>query len=178
MFVEKDVRQFLHEIETENLRLKTENSALAATLNMERERFIARESKIIRYETELDQLNRKLRDKEEYISKVEHNLGEKQTQLIQKEQEKEKQRRKFNSKIALEHDKKNREMEQKLTEQKRTMQDQMRSQEEKLRMVTDIVNGNDSCVGQPVSNLIRRFNSNCENAVPPGSERKPRPRVN
>lgn len=137
----------------------------------------AYESKIIRYETSLDQLNRKLRDREEYISKVEHSLDEKQHQLIKKDQEKEKQRRKFTSKIAEENDKKNRELELKLDLQKRSLQEHMRSQGEKLRMVTDIVNSNDSNVAQPVSNLIRRFNSNCENVGPPGSERKPRPKV-
>ena len=178
-FLEKEVRQLLHDIETENIRLKTENAAVTATLNQERDRMRAYESKIIRYETSLDQLNRKLRDKEEYISKVEQSLGEKQHQLIKKEQEKEKQRRKFTSKIAEETDKKNRELELKLNEQKRNMEEHMRSQEEKLRMVTNIVNNNDTSMSQPqpVSNLIRRFNSNCENIGPPGSERKTRTRV-
>lgn len=155
--------------------MKTENSAVTATLLQERERLRAYESKIMRYEASLDTLNRKLRDREEYIGQIEHNLGEKQYQLIKKDQEKEKQRRKFNSKIAEETDKKNREIESKLTEQKRKMQDHIRSQEEKLRLVTDIVNGGD-LVTQPVSNLIQRFNSNCDD-VQPGSERKARPRV-
>lgn len=136
----------------------------------------AYEGKIIRYETSLDQLNRKLRDHEEYISKMERNLGEKQQQLHKKDQEKEKQLRKFNSKIAEENDRKHREMEFKLSEQKRKMEDQVRSQEEKLRLVTEIVNGED-VPNRPVSNLIQRFNSNCENSQPPGSERKARPRV-
>lgn len=173
--LEKDVRHLLHDIETENIRLKTENAAISATLNQERERMRAYEGKIIRYETSLDQLNRKLRDHEDYISKMERNLGEKQLQLHKKDQEKEKQLRKFNSKIAEENDRKQREMEYKLNEQKRKMEDQVRSQEEKLRLVTEIVNGEDAS-SRPVSNLIQRFNSNCENAQP-GSERKARPRV-
>lgn len=131
----------------------------------------------MRYETSLDTLNRKLRDKEEFISRMEHDLGEKQHQLNKKEHEKEKQRRKFTSKFAEEQEKKNREMEEKLDEQKRKMKDKMRSQEEKLRLVTDIVNGGEVGTSQPVSNLIQRFNSNCENVQPPGSERKPRARV-
>lgn len=149
---------------------------MTATLLQERERLRAYESKIIRYETSLDSLNRKLRDREEYIGQIEQNLGEKQHQLIKKDQEKEKQRRKFNTKIAEEADKKNRELESKLTEQKRKMQDHIRSQEEKLRLVTDIVNGGD-LVSEPVSNLIQRFNSNCDNVQPPGSERKARSKV-
>jgi kinesin family member 23 len=108
---------------------------------------------------------------------MERSLGEKQHQLDKKEQEKEKQRRKFNSKIAEEQEKKNRELGEKLDEQKRLMRDKMRSQQEKLRLVTDIVNGGDIATSQPVSNLIHRFNSNCENVQPPGSERKARTRV-
>lgn len=156
--------------------MKTENAAVTATLHQERERNRAYESKLMRYETTIDALNRKLHEKNEHVNKMEQDLGEKQHQLQRKEQEKEKQRRKFNSKIAEETDKKSREFEMKLNEQKRKMRDQMRSQEEKLRLVTDIVNGSD-IVSQPVSNLIHRFNSNCENVQPPGSERKPRPRV-
>lgn len=156
--------------------MKTENAAVMATLNQERERLRAYENKILRYESSIDILNRKLRDKDECISKIERNLGEKQHQLDKKEQEKEKQRRKFNSKFAEEADRKNREIELKLTEQKRKMQERMRSQEEKLRLVTDIVNGGD-IASEPVSNLIQRFNSNCDNVQPPGSERKPRSRV-
>lgn len=175
-FTEKDVRKILYDIESENIRLKTENAAVTATLLQERERIKAYESKIIRYETSLDTLNRQLRDKTEYIARVEQNLGEKQHQLDKKEQEKEKQRRKFTSKIAEENDKKERELELKLNEQKRRMDDHMRAQEEKLRLVTDIVNGGD-IASQPVSNLIHRFNSNCENVQPPNSERKARTRV-
>lgn len=171
------MRQILHQIESENIRLKTENAAVTATLTQERERMRAYENKIMRYETSLDTLNRKLRDKEEYISRMERSLGEKQHQLDKKEQEKEKQRRKFNSKIAEEQEKKDRELNLKLDEQKRKMRDQMRSQQEKLRLVTDIVNGGDIATSQPVSNLIHRFNSNCENVQPPGSERKARSRV-
>jgi kinesin family member 23 len=171
---QKSVRQVLHDLETENLRLKTENAAVTATLSQERDRMRAYESKLIRHETSLDTLNRKLRDKEEYILRMEQNLGEKQHQLERKEQEKEKQRRKFNSKIAEETDRKNRELEEKLEEQKRKLHSRMRSQEEKLKLVTEIVTGED--VVQPVSNLIQRFNSNCEN-LQPSSERKARPRV-
>lgn len=145
-----------------------------ATLMQERERIRAYESKITRYETSLDSLNRKLRDKDEYISQMERHIGDKQHQLERKDLEKEKQRRKFDQKLAAENEK----LEMKLDEEKRKMHQAMRMKEEKLRLVTDIVNGTDEG-SEPVavSNLIHRFNSNCENVIPPGSERKARPRV-
>jgi kinesin family member 23 len=155
--------------------LKTENAAVTATLNQERERLKAFESKLIRCETTIDGLNRKLRDREDYITQIEQTLSEKQHLIARKEHEKEKQRRKFDSKMAEETDKKKREMQNKLEEQERNYKNRMRTQEEKLRLLTDIVNDVPS---QPVSNLINRFNANCENAQVPSSERKARPRVN
>jgi kinesin family protein 23 len=162
------------------LRLKTENSAIAATLNQERERIKILEGKLMRYETSIDTLNRKIRDKDEYIAQMEQDLNVKQHLIDRKEHEKERQRRKFDSKLAEETGRKEREMEVKLSEQKRKLADKMRSQEEKLRLVTDIINSEDVRSG-PVSNLIDRFNANCENVQQPqqhpASERKARPRV-
>lgn len=172
--LEKDVRQIIYEIESENLRLKTENAAVAATLTQDRERMKALEEKTIRFETSIDLLNRKARDKDDYISQLEQQLSDKQQQIAKTQHEKERQRRKFDSKMAQESDKKERELEMKLDEQKRKMTKEMRLKEEKLRLVTDIVNGNDAIVSEPVSNLITRFNANCENDQHPASDRKPR----
>ena len=156
-FIELDVRQIIFEMESENIRLKTENSSVIATLNQERERMKAYESKIIRIESTMDSLNRKVRDREEYIQKMERDLGEKQVMLNKKELEKEKQRRKFTSKMAHEKDHMKDELELKLSEQKRKMQEQMRNKEEKLRLVTNIVNSESN---DAVSGLIDRFNNN------------------
>lgn len=163
----------IYNIESENLRLRTENAAVTATLNQDRERTKVLENKIIKLETTIDALNRRMRDKDEYISQMEQDLNEKQHQINRKEHEKEKQRRKFDSKMAHETDKKKRELENRLTEQKRKLEIHMRTQEEKLRLVTDIVNGSDFKTG-PVSNLIHQFNSHCDG---PSSERKSRPKV-
>ncbi|CAO1384121.1 unnamed protein product [Diamesa serratosioi] len=165
-----EVRQIIFEMESENIRLKTENSSVIATLNQERERMKAYESKIVRIESTMDSLNRKVRDREEYIQRMERDLGEKQVMLNKKEQEKEKQRRKFTTKMANEMDHMKDELELKLSEQKRKMQEQMRNKEEKLRLVTNIVNSENN---DAVSGLINRFNNN-ENH--PSSAEPPVPR--
>lgn len=156
--------------------MKTENAAVSATLTQDRERMKALEGKTVRFETSIDALNRKIRDKDEYISQLEQQLSDKQQQIAKTQHANERQRRKFDSKLAHESDKKNRELEMKLDEQKRKMNKEMRLKEEKLRLVTDIVNGNDVIVSEPVSNLITRFNANCENdqVQYPTSDRKPR----
>lgn len=158
------------------MRLKTENAAVTATLTQDRERMKILEGKTIRYETSIDTLNRKIRDKEEYITQLEQQLNEKQQQIAKSQHEKERQRRKFDNKMAEETDKKNRELEMKLSEQKRLMKEQMRLKDEKLRLVTDIVN-RDDIVSEPVSNIISRFNANCENVPQVASERKARSKV-
>jgi kinesin family protein 23 len=162
------------------MRLKLENASVTATLTQERGRIQILEDKIIRYESSVDQMNRKMRDKDDLINQLEQELNDKQHRIEKTQHEKEKQRRKYDSKLAEEADKKKREMEIKLSEQERKMKNQMRTQEEKLRLVTDIINGNDIRT-EPVSNLINRFNANCENNAPlnvPTSERKARPKVN
>lgn len=164
----------LHDVESENMRLKTENAAVTATLHHERERLLAYDNKIRRYEASLDALNRKLRDKDDYISLMERNIGEKQHMLNKKEQERELQRRKYHMIIGEEKGK----LEQKFSEEKRKLEEKGRVEKEKLRLVTEIMNSEGlEAAPQPVSNLIQRFNSNCENSQPPGSERKTRTRV-
>ena len=159
------------------MRLKLENASATATLSQERERMQILEDKITRLESLIDQMNRKMRDKEGIIVQLEEELSVKQHRIEKTEHEKEKQRRKYDSKLAEETDKKNRELEIKLIEQKRKMKDEMRAQEEKLRLVTDIINRSD-VASAPVSSLINRFNGNCENNPPaPASERKSRPKV-
>jgi len=165
----------IYNLESENIRLKTENSAVTATISQDRERMKVLETKLLRYETTIDTLNRRIRDKDEHISQMEQDLNEKQHQINRKEHEKERQRRKFDNKMAEEHDRKQRELEVRLNEQKRKMENQMRTQEEKLRLVTDIINDNDFKTG-PVSNLIHQFNSNSEGNAPQ-TERKARPKV-
>lgn len=159
------------------MRLKLENASVTATLTQERGRMQILEDKIIRYESSIDQMNRKMRDKDEFITQLERELSARQHRIEKTEHEKERQRRKYDSKLAEETDKKNRELALKLNEQERKMKCEMRSHEEKLRLVTDILNGNDDC-SEPVSNLISRFNANCENNIPQlASERKTRPKV-
>jgi kinesin family protein 23 len=176
-----EVRQAIYEMEMENMRLKTENAAIVATLNQEREKNKAMETKIIRYESSIDSLNRNIRDKDELLEQLEHQVGETEFLLAKKEREKEKQKKKYNTKLTVEQDKMNRELELKLLAQQRKLDQQMRVKDEKLKLVTEIVN-RDDCV----SSLVNHFNNqenfrNVEN-VTPARPRKPaehqaRPRV-
>lgn len=174
-----EVRQLIYEMELENMRLRTENSAVIATLNQEREKIKAFETKIIRYESSIDTLNRNLRDKDEMLQHLQREVGEKEVLLSKKEHEKEKQRKKYNTKLNVEAEKMNRELELKLLEQQKKLDQQMKIKDEKLKLVTEIVN-RDDCV----SNLVNHFNNqenmrSAENTLvrPKPAERVTRPRV-
>lgn len=122
IFVESNFRMALLEIERENLKLKTENASLKAILGQERQRTVVHENKIIIHESSIDQLNKKLKNRENELHSLQTQLNHKQQLLTQREMEKEKQKKRFNSKIAVEQDKAVKEMETRLQQQQNEMQ--------------------------------------------------------
>lgn len=101
------------------------------------------ENKIIIHESSIDQLNKKLRQRENEVKELRAQLDQKQQLLTQKEIEKDKQKKRYNSKFAVEQDKLTKEMEAKLQQQKNDMQDKMRDKENKLQKLAEIFNSND-----------------------------------
>lgn len=172
---ELHVRQLIYDMESDNVKLKTENAAVTATLNQEREKIKAFETKIIRYESSIDSLNRKLRDREEMCNRLERELNDKLVLLNRKEHEKEKQRKKYNTKLNHETDKMKREFDMKIKEEQLAKQEMMRDKEEKLKKITEIVTG----PSQGVSSLVDRFNNqeNLRNVSTRPAEHVSRPRV-
>ncbi|XP_055689472.1 kinesin-like protein KIF23 [Lutzomyia longipalpis] len=137
---QNNFRMHLLQAEKQSLMLKTENASVGAVLGQERNRSNALENKLVSYEASIDDLNRKVRDRDERIYELERKLSGLQNQLSQKEHEKEKQRKKFTSKFQAEKEEMSKELEMKLRAQKDKMQNEMRLKDEKLRLVTDIIN--------------------------------------
>lgn len=136
-------RSHLMNIEKENISLRTELAALKTVYNQERERTSALENKLRIHENSLDLLNCKLSNRERQIDDLTRKLGQQQNLLSQKENEREIQKKKFNSKLAVETDKKNRELEIRLREQRAKLQEKMRLKDEKLRLVSNIIQSKD-----------------------------------
>ncbi|XP_052894600.1 kinesin-like protein KIF23 [Anopheles moucheti] len=134
-------RMNLHKLESENVSLRTENVSFKGVLAQSKQKITALENKIVIYESSIDDLNRRNRVLEERVRELQTQLNQKTQLVSQKEQEKERQRKKFTSKIAVESEKMNRELEIKLMEQKNKLQDEMRDKEERLRMVSEIIQG-------------------------------------
>ncbi|XP_035918738.1 kinesin-like protein KIF23 [Anopheles stephensi] len=134
-------RMNLHKMESENLALRTESVSLKGVLAQSKQKITALENKIVIYESSIDDLNRRNRVLEERVRELQTQLNQKTQLVSQKELEKERQRKKFTSKFAVESEKMSRELEVKLMEQKNKLQDEMRDKEERLRMVSEIIQG-------------------------------------
>uniref|UniRef100_A0A182PA07 Kinesin motor domain-containing protein n=1 Tax=Anopheles epiroticus TaxID=199890 RepID=A0A182PA07_9DIPT len=134
-------RMNLHKLESENLSLRTENISFKGVLAQSKQKITALENKIVIYESSIDDLNRRNRQLEERVRELQSQLNQKTQLVSQKELEKERQRKKFTSKFAVESEKMSRELEIKLMEQKNKLQDEMRDKEERLRLVSEIIQG-------------------------------------
>lgn len=159
-------RMLLMKLEKENLMLKTENATLQAGLKQEREKHIVLENKLQRYEDTIDELNRKVRSREEKIKEFQKKLHEVSNKLSQKALDEEKQKKHYNAKLACELDKNSRELELKLQRQR----DKCRVKEEKIRMVSEIVNSENI----QLPNLVRSLSS--EQVGHPESKPNPPPK--
>lgn len=166
----------LMELEKVQSVLSTDNSAKSVMLNREREKIQALESKVCIHENTIDDLNRKLRDRDELINSMQSQLTEKRYLLNQKDLEKEKQRQKYTTKIAVENEKMSRELELKLRKQKCKLKDEMRLKDEKLRQMKDILNAEN--IPSSARTQDAEFHGPTPTAQTPASVyHTPRPRV-
>lgn len=108
----------LVQMERDFLTLRTENAQLQSMLNLERERVSVHERKIESMESFNDELNRKMRDRENHVRDLQKELNEVKYLLNQKELDQEKQKKKFSKTYAAQNEKWNREMDHKLQAQK------------------------------------------------------------
>lgn len=111
----------LHDLEREIIALRTENASLKAAFGQERQRTQSHENKIVVHESAIDQLNKKLKNRDNEIRNLQTQLNQKQQLLNQKELEKEKQKKRLNCKFAVEREKIESELETKLQQQKNEM---------------------------------------------------------
>lgn len=137
---ENNFRMQLVELDKLQSTITTDNSAKSVMLHREREKIGALESKVVILEQTLDHLEKMVRERDERIAVLEAELDVKRHQVNRKEIEKEKQRQKYASKIAVESEKKDRELENKLREMKDRLKDQMRMKDDKIRQMKHILN--------------------------------------
>lgn len=132
-------RSLLMQREKENLSLRTELASLKAVYKQERDRSLALENKIRVHESSIDVLNNKLGNRERQIDDLTRKLRDQQNLLNKKEQEKEHQKKKFDSKLAVEVDRRDRLHELKHAK----LQNKIRVKDEKLKLLSNIITSDD-----------------------------------
>lgn len=135
------------QMEKENLSLRTELASLKAVYKQERDRSYALENKIRVHESSIDVLNNKLGNRERQIDDLTRKLRDHQNMLSRKEQEKENQKKKFDSKLAVEVEKRDRLHDLKHAK----LQDKIRSKDEKLKLLSNIIQSDEMAVKLPRS---------------------------
>lgn len=103
-------------MQKDTFRLKSENAELKARLNDQQCKIDAYHEKMARYDDTVNELNRQLKSRESLIHDMKGQLNQKQQMICQKELEKEKQKRKLDSRHASETNKLAKEMQIKLKE--------------------------------------------------------------
>ncbi|XP_055376504.1 kinesin-like protein KIF23 [Condylostylus longicornis] len=132
-------RMTLFEMEKENISLRTELAAAKAAYQTERHKTRSMENKIIVYESSLDDLNIKMRQKDDKIKELQRMLNDKEFELDRKEMEKQKQRKKFTSKLAVEKDKMKSELEIKMSKQRSELEERIKLDEKKFEQINTIM---------------------------------------
>uniref|UniRef100_A0A1I8Q1N0 Kinesin-like protein n=1 Tax=Stomoxys calcitrans TaxID=35570 RepID=A0A1I8Q1N0_STOCA len=128
-------RLLLMQREKENLSLRTELASLKAVYKQERDRSTALENRIRIHESSIDVLNHKLSNRERQIDDLTRKLRDHQNIITKKELEKENQKKKFDSKLAVEVDRRDRLHELKHAK----LQNKIRAKDEKLKLLSNII---------------------------------------
>ncbi|TMW41024.1 hypothetical protein DOY81_013896, partial [Sarcophaga bullata] len=156
-------RLHLMQMEKENLSLRTELASLKAVYKQERDRSYALENKIRVHESSIDVLNNKLGNRERQIDELTRKLRDHQNMLNRKEVEKENQKRKFDSKLAVEVEKRDRLHDMKHAK----LQDKIRSKDEKLKLLSNIIQSDELALRLPRSRSSENLSVDKEVAVQP-----------
>ncbi|KAL0278485.1 UNVERIFIED_CONTAM: hypothetical protein PYX00_000301 [Menopon gallinae] len=119
---------------------KQENIGIKGTLQQERKRYEILEKQIHYFQTEMNDLRKKVDEKDQIIRHLQQAVEDKDMIISQQTLDKEKVKEKCVSKIAAAKEKMTREMKMKLSKELDEYQTKMRDQQEKFRMIRDFLN--------------------------------------
>ncbi|XP_076292719.1 kinesin-like protein KIF23 [Lasioglossum baleicum] len=136
---QNDLRKTLMTMEQEHMNLKIENATLKASTLQQKKKVSALEGHMCKSEEQIDSLLRKLNHANDTIRSLQQELRDRDMTLNQRLIDKQRVKQKYNTKIQVETDKMNRELEIKLRQQREQLQNQMKEKDNKLRLVKQIL---------------------------------------
>lgn len=143
---QEDFRKKITVMEQENVNLKVEVASLKAANTQQKRKISAFEGHLCKTETQIDTLLCKLNSANETIRNLQQEIRDRDLALNQRLIDKQRVKQKYNTKIQVETDKMNRELEIKLRQQREHLQNQMKEKEDKLRLVKKILVDDNSII--------------------------------
>lgn len=110
IFIENRFRMQLVRAEQEMNQLRNENAKLSEMFKLERNRTQVHEKKLGTMECTIDELQRKLREREQIVKDLQTQNNQKQCMIKELETEQQRQKRRFESKMAHEAEKTSRQL--------------------------------------------------------------------
>ncbi|XP_043505581.1 kinesin-like protein KIF23 isoform X1 [Polistes fuscatus] len=136
---QNEFRKMISSMEKENISLKVDNASLKATNAQQKKKIVALEGHLGKTEAQIDSLICKLNSANETIKSMQQEVKNRDMVLNQRLIDKQRAKQKYNTKIQVETDKMNKELEVKLRQQREQLQNQMKAQDDKLRLVKQIL---------------------------------------
>lgn len=137
---QNEFRKMLLTLEQDNNFYKNENVSLKAVNAQQKKTLDALGNHINKTESQINSLLRKLNSANETIKGLQQELRDRDLALNQRLIDKQKVKQKYNTKMQMETDKMNRELEIRLKQQRLHLHNQMKNQDEKLKKVKQILN--------------------------------------
>ncbi|RLU15340.1 hypothetical protein DMN91_012334 [Ooceraea biroi] len=141
---QENFRKVLVTVEQENINLKVEVASFKAANTQQKRKISALEGHLCKTESQIDNLLRKLNSANETIRNLQQELSDRDLALNQRLIDRQRVKQRYNTKMQVETDKMNRELEMKLRQQREHLQNQMREKEDKLRLVKQILVDDDN----------------------------------
>lgn len=159
---QEDFRKILSRIDHENVNLKVEVASLKAANTQQKKKISALEGHLCKTESQIDNLIRKLNGANETIRNLQQEIRDRDLALNQRLIDRQRVKQRYNTKMQVETDKMNKELEIKLRQQREHLQNQMREKEDKLRLVKQILVDDDVPIialkdqpaGQPTAEVV------------------------
>ncbi|KAH0949984.1 hypothetical protein HN011_008737 [Eciton burchellii] len=165
---QEDFRKTLITIEQENVNLKVEAASLKAANAQQKKKISALEGHLCKTESQVDNLLRKLNSSNETIRNLQQEVRDRDLALNQRLIDKQRVKQRYNTKMQVETDKMNRELEIKLRQQREHLQNQMKEKEDKLRLMKQILVDNNDI---PVIALKEQTTESTTKVISPNRDR-------
>ncbi|KAG7210213.1 hypothetical protein KM043_011765 [Ampulex compressa] len=165
---QNDFRNMLVKLERENVSLRIENVSLRATNDEYKNKISSLEAHVCKTESQIDALLYRLNSNNNALREMQQELKDRDMTLNQHLINSQKVKQKYNTRIQVETDKMNKDLEIKLRKQREILENQMKEKEEKINLMKRILvdDNGDGNVTHHVKESIPSYEESSEKDIP------------